>query len=82
MCVSHSFNDEVIRYYYLALLDLLAGVTFEELERTINFYEEIENYEAAAGIVKALNEAEYYTIKTLTQKIEELEEDERIKDFL
>lgn len=76
-----SFNDEMIRYYYLALLDLLAGVTFQEMEASVTFYEEIENYEAAAGIVKALGEAEYYTIKTLTKKIEELEEDERIKNI-
>ena len=82
MCAEASFKDEVIRYYYLALLDLLAGVTFQEMEAAVTFYEEIENYEAAAGVVKALGEAEYYTIKTLTLKIEELEEDERIKNFL
>ena len=82
MCEEASFKDEVIKYYYLALLDLLAGVTFQEMEAAISFYEEIENYEAAAGVVKAINEAEYYTLKTLTLKIEELEEDERIKNIL
>lgn len=82
MCEEYKYKNEVLKYYYLALLDILAGVTFAEMESTIVFYEEIENYEAAAGVLKALKESEYYTIKDLTLKIEELEEDEIIRKIL
>jgi hypothetical protein len=82
MCVESKYNEEVLKYYYLSLLDILAGVTFEEMEAAIIFYEELEHYEAAAGILKAINESEYYTINDLTIKIEQLEDDDRIKGIL
>ena len=76
------YKEEVLKYYYLALLDILAGVTFSEMDAAITFYEELENYEAAAGILKAIKEAEYYTLKDLTIKIEELENDDIIQNIL
>lgn len=79
MCEESSYKYEVLKYYYLALLDILAGVTFSEMEAAIVFYEELENYEAAAGILKAIKESEYYTLNDLTLRIEELEEDDIIK---
>lgn len=82
MCEEYKYKDEILKYYYLALLDILAGVTFSEMEASVVFYEEIENYEAAAGILKAIKESEYYTIKDLTLKIEELEKDEIIKGII
>lgn len=78
MCEESKYKEEILRYYYLALLDILAGVTFSEMEAAVVFYEELENYEASAGILKAIKESEYYTIKDLTLKIEEIEEDDII----
>lgn len=73
MCKGQSFNKTASEYYYLSLLDLLAGIPFEEIEKTVQFYEDIENYEACHGILKALNEAENYTLKQLENRIIEYE---------
>lgn len=69
MCKGQRFNRESSEFYYLTLLDLLAGIPFEEIEKTVLFYEEIEKYEACHGILKALNEAENYTLKQLEKRI-------------
>ena len=44
----------------MALMDLAAGASTEELENAIKLYETLENYEACAGILKAINENKYY----------------------
>ena len=44
----------------MALMDLAAGASQEELENAIKLYETLENYEACAGILKAINENKYY----------------------
>lgn len=49
----------------MALMDLAAGSSIEELERTIKLYETLENYEACAGIIKAINENKYYDNKRI-----------------
>jgi len=41
-------------------MDLAAGASEEELENAIKLYETLENYEACAGILKAINENKYY----------------------
>jgi hypothetical protein len=53
-------NKEIDRYYIMALMDLAAGASVEELEKAIKLYEALENYEACAGIIKAINENKYY----------------------
>ena len=58
-------NNIVLEFYYLAMQDITDGVSIEELEATIKIYEADENFEACAGILKAINEAKYTTIKTL-----------------
>lgn len=60
MYYEEPFNDEIEKYYLMALMDLAAGSTIEELEKAIKLYEVLENYEACAGILKAINENKYY----------------------
>ena len=60
MSYEEHFSDEIEKYYLMALMDLAAGASTEELENAIKLYETLENYEACAGIVKALNENKYY----------------------
>ena len=61
-------KDIVEEFYYLALLDIKEGVSLQELEDVIQLYEDIEDYEACAGILKAVNEARYDTINNLKLK--------------
>ena len=53
-------NEEIEKYYLMALMDLAAGSGANELENAIKLYETLENYEACAGILKAINENKYY----------------------
>jgi|TARA_Y100000015_G_C2377712_1_gene83415 hypothetical protein len=53
-------DEEIDRYYLMALMDLASGASVDELERAIKLYEILENYEACAGILKAINENKYY----------------------
>ena len=65
-------NKDIIQeHYLLALIDISNGVDISELESTIDFYEEIEHYEACAGILKAINSAGYKTIKEIKKKIKD-----------
>lgn len=61
-------QDEINKFYRIALLDLVEGVTVEELELYLKMYEEEENYEACAGILKAINETKYDTINNITKR--------------
>ena len=59
-------NKELIEeYYYLTLLDIRHGVPYSELEEVIQMYEEIEEYEACAGILKAIKETKYDTLENI-----------------
>lgn len=60
-------NHIVEEFYYLALRDLRDGATVQELEDVIKLYEEMEDYEACAGILKAIHESKYLTINNITQ---------------
>ena len=53
-------NEEIEKYYLMALMDLASGSNEDELENAIKLYEALENYEACAGILKAINENKYY----------------------
>ena len=65
-------NKELIEeFYLLALVDIANGRSIEELEEAIDIYEEGEEYEACAGILKAIHESGYMTIKDLILKIED-----------
>ena len=65
-------NKEVIQeFYLLALVDITNGKDIAELEEAIDLYEEVEEYEACAGILKAIHELGYMTIKDIILKIED-----------
>ena len=54
--------------YLLALVDIVNGKDIAELEETIKLYEQEEQYEACAGIKKAIHESGYLTIKEIIQR--------------
>ena len=58
-------------FYLLALVDMANGRNIDELEEAIDLYEQVEEYEACAGILKAIHESGYMTIKDLILKIED-----------
>lgn len=65
-------NKELIEeFYLLALLDISNGRNIAELEEAIDLYEQVEEYEACAGILKAIHESGYMTIKDLILKIQD-----------
>lgn len=50
-------NKETIReFYLLALIDFQNGVSMDEMYKTLKMYEDLEDYEACAGIQKAIIE--------------------------
>lgn len=61
-------EEEIFKFYRIALLDLAEGVSLEELEIYLKMYEDEENYEACAGILKAINETKYDTIQNIKEK--------------
>ena len=65
-------NKELItEFYLLALVDITNGKDIEELEEAIDMYSEAEEYEACAGILKAIHESGYMTIKDIILKLED-----------
>lgn len=58
-------QDTMLEYYFLALNDIRNGSSVQELEEALKIYESSEEFEACAGILKAINEAKYTTIKNL-----------------
>ena len=58
-------EDIVLEYYFLALNDIKNGASIQELEEALKIYELTEEFEACAGILKAINEAKYTTIKNI-----------------
>ena len=68
-------NDKIRDHYLLALVDISNGKDIRELEEAIDLYEEDEEYEACAGILKAIHESGYLTIKDLIKIINEQRDD-------
>ncbi len=64
-------KDLIEEFYLLALVDMANGRNIAELEEAIDLYEQVEEYEACAGILKAIHESGYMTIKDLISKIED-----------
>jgi len=65
-------NKELIQeFYLLALADITNGKDIGELDEAIDMYEEAEEYEACAGILKAIHESGYMTIKDIILKLED-----------
>ena len=64
-------KDIIEEFYLLALMDITNGRSITELEEAINLYEEAEEYEACAGILKAIHESGFMTIKDIINKIQD-----------
>ncbi len=58
-------------FYLLALVDITNGKDIAELEEAIDMYAEAEEFEACAGILKAIHESGYMTIKDIILKLED-----------
>ena len=70
-------NRELIEeFYLLALVDIANGRGLQELEEAIELYQEAEEYEACAGILKAIHESGYMTIKDLINKTQDEQRDD------
>jgi len=54
-------------------MSLLDGVSIDDLELELKMQERLENYEACAGIKKAIDEAEYRTYSELKMIARELD---------
>jgi len=63
------YDFEVLNYYYLALVDLLMGVTYQELHNQLKDFEGLEIYEACDGVKKALEQADKCTIKEIQLEV-------------
>ena len=64
-------KDIIEEFYLLALIDISNGKDISELEEAIDLYQEAEEYEACAGILKAIHESGYMTIKEIINIINE-----------
>lgn len=64
-------KDIIEEFYNLALIDIANGRSITELEEAIGLYEQAEEYEACAGILKAIHESGFMTIKDIINKIED-----------
>lgn len=49
-------------------MDIREGVSIQELEDIIQLYQDVEDYEACAGILKAINETRHDTINNIKEK--------------
>jgi len=70
---SSKFREEEDLYYYLTILSLLEGVSVFDLELELKAQEDLENYSACSGILKAINDADYKTYKELKLIAQELD---------
>ena len=70
-------KDIVEEFYLLALIDIANGKDIAELEEAIDMYEEVEEYEACAGILKAIHESGYMTIREIINTINEIDNEPR-----
>ena len=69
-------KDIIEEFYHLALLDIANGRSITELQEAIDLYEKAEEYEACAGILKAIHESGFMTIKDIINKLENEQRDD------
>jgi len=71
-------NKEIVEeFYLLALIDIANGKDISELEEAIDMYEEVDEFEACAGILKAIHESGYMTIREIINTINEIDNETR-----
>jgi len=68
-------KDIIEEFYLLTLLDIKEGVSIQELEDIIQLYQDVEDYEACAGILKAINETRHDTITNINEKRKDIKGD-------
>lgn len=61
-------------FYYMALVDLAEGASIKDLEGALKYYESLEDFEACAGILKAIQEVKDDTITAIKNKLNEIRE--------
>lgn len=61
----------------MALQDLSEGASIDDLEKAIDYYEALEDYEACEGILRAIKEVKKDTINSIKIKINEIRENTR-----
>jgi hypothetical protein len=69
-------KDLIEEFYLLALVDIANGRNIAELEEAIDLYEQVEEYEACAGILKAIHESGFMTVKEIINKLEDEQRDD------
>ena len=71
-------NKEIVEeFYLLALIDIANGKDISELEEALEMYEEVDEFEACAGILKAIHESGYMTIREIINTINEIDNEPR-----
>lgn len=71
-------NRNIVKdFYYMALQDLSEGASIDDLEKAIDYYEALEDYEACEGILRAVKEVKENTINAIKLKIDEIRNDTR-----
>ena len=70
-------KDIIEEFYLLALIDIANGKDISELEEAIDMYEEVDEFEACAGILKAIHESGYMTIREIINTINEIDNETR-----
>ena len=58
-------KDRIKEFFHLTLIDISEGASLEELHMILKMYEEEEDFEACAGILKAINTTKYQTIQNI-----------------
>ncbi len=64
-------KESIDEFYLITLIDISEGADIRELEKVIKKYEKAENYEACAGILKAIHESGFMTIKDIKKTIKD-----------
>ncbi len=69
-----SYKYRIEYAYYLTLIDVLMGISLEEIMSEMYIYEESENYEYCAGIQKAIEFSENKEYSEIQKEIIKLKD--------
>jgi len=69
-----SYKYRIEYAYYLTLIDVLMGISLDEIVSEIYTYEESENYEYCAGIQKAIEFSENKEYSEIQKEIIKLKD--------
>lgn len=80
MTQKEKYDYDVKSFYYVTLIDLVSGVSFQEIYDQLREFEMLENYEACDGIAKAIKFSQDKSILAIKKEISELEININTKD--